>query len=80
MRQDLIKKLVTLTDEELSQIYMRVFNSADGQLVLEDLRQRCFYYIPTLGPQQEANEGARNVVMNIESRLQPIEPQTKQED
>jgi len=83
MRHDLIKKLLTLTDEQLSQVYMRVFNSDDGQLVLEDLRQRCFNYISTIADTDRetfANEGKRTIVLMIETRLQPIETEKEREE
>jgi hypothetical protein len=62
---------------------MRVFNSDDGQLVLEDLRQRCYIYAPTLhdNPQvTAAHEGMRSVVLMIETRLKPMEPQPDKEE
>jgi hypothetical protein len=62
---------------------MRVFNTDDGKLVLQDLRQRCFSYLPSFNPNAHImafNEGMRAVVLNIESRLLPRELQTKKEE
>ena len=73
----LLRKLSELTPEQTNELYMRVFNSDDGQLVLEDLRQRCFYYVPTIDQSQLKtgfNEGSRSVVLNIEARLRAEKP------
>ena len=70
------KTLEKIGDEEnLTALYMRVFNTDDGKLVLQDLKKRAFYYVPTYQGdegQSKINEGMRLMVVNIESRLLPI--------
>jgi hypothetical protein len=77
------KILQELGDEELRALYARVFNTDDGQLVLEDLRNRCFIYIPTIANTDRdtfSNEGKRAIVLTIESRLLPKPVTVKQEE
>ena len=71
------KTLAKIGDEEnLTALYMRVFNTDDGKLVLQDLKNRAFFYLPTYqGDDRQGliNEGMRLAVVNIESRLLPLE-------
>jgi len=71
------------TTEKLKRLYMEVFNSASGQLVLEDLRNRCYSNRPmitdpldfTTDPIRIAEkDGRRAVVLHIESMLLPLTP------
>ncbi len=58
--------------EQLRKDYQSVFNSEEGQRVLEDLKQTCFYYSPTIDAMPHVmayNEGQRNVMMHIETKL-----------
>ena len=58
--------------EQLRKDYQSVFNSEEGQRVLEDLRKTCFYYTPTLDQMPHVmayNEGQRNVMLHIETKL-----------
>lgn len=58
--------------EQLRKDYQSVFNSESGQRVLEDLKQTCFYYSPTLNEVahiMSANEGQRLVILHIETKL-----------
>jgi hypothetical protein len=80
MNEQLQKRLAELDSDALDRAYMEVFNTETGQLVLEDLRNRCFFFTTTLGSSIEFNEGQRAVVMNIETRLRPIKPVPKEED
>ncbi len=74
------EKLVRLSGQELSRVYQNVFNSDEGQIVLEDLRNRCYVKIPTfsgedlnnLHSRMMINEGARSVFLHIETQLNPI--------
>ena len=69
-RRELLKVLSTLADGELAQLYKNVFDSVDGQLVLEDLRHRCYIYTDLpLGEPGQRGEGRRNVVTHIETQL-----------
>lgn len=81
-----MKELEKMDAEALSRLYMRVFNSDDGMLILEDLKNRCYAKISTISidshnidPLRVAfNEGMRSVLLMIETRLQPI-TETEQE-
>ncbi len=58
--------------EQIRKDYQSVFNSEEGQRVLEDLKQTCFYYAPTIHeiPHiMSANEGQRLVMLHIETKL-----------
>jgi hypothetical protein len=80
MNEQLQDKLAKMDADALDRAYMETFNTDNGQLVLEDLRNRCFFFTTTLGPDMQFNEGQRAVVMNIETRLRPIKQEPKQED
>ena len=73
MPNPLNDKLQTLDEERVANLYKTVFATEEGQLVLEDLRNRCFIKIPT--PTEESpyttyfNEGKRSVVLHIESQI-----------
>jgi hypothetical protein len=58
--------------EQLRKDYQSVFNTEAGKRVLEDLKRTCFYYGPTIHAQPHImayNEGQRNVVLHIETKL-----------
>ena len=63
------EKLKTFDDAELNRCYRECFESPAGQLVLEDMRNRCYMFDTTNGATEK--EGARMVVLMIETRLQP---------
>ena len=65
-------KLSKFTEDDLNQLYLRVFNSADGELVMQDLANRCYVSEPTfLAREGEAHcEGMRAMYLSIQSRLQ----------
>lgn len=77
----LLKKLMTLDEERIAALYKRVFNTDDGQLVLEDLKQRGFEYVPSFAgdPYHSAfNEGKRAVVIHIQTQLNyELKPEIK---
>lgn len=60
-------KLAKFTDDDLNQLYLRVFQGADGELVLQDLANRCNVFHPT---ENETQEGSRALWLSIQSRLQ----------
>ena len=60
-------KLSQFTEQDLDQLYLRVFNSADGELVILDLANRC--YIFETSEDSPLNEGMRAVWLSIQSRL-----------
>lgn len=66
----LVDKLMELSEEKLAQIYKNVFSTPEGQLLLEDLKQRSFFYSPIpLGEPGQRAEGARSVVLHIETQI-----------
>jgi hypothetical protein len=72
----LSEKHYTLTDKQISQIYRNVFSTIDGQLVLEDIRQRCFAYVPEDFEAKTdrdvfINIGKRSVLLTIETQMKP---------
>ncbi len=77
----LIKKLENLPPEELAALYQRVFTTDDGQLVLQDLKGRCWYDRSTAAFVPEVvetyamiyREGMRAVLLTILTQLEPIE-------
>jgi hypothetical protein len=76
------KILAKMDGDELSRLYMRVFNTPDGQLVLQDLKNRCYCAVPYIPDDVEITDqgilgmrdGMRKVILTIEARLLPIEP------
>lgn len=68
----LLEKLNELNDEQLAQIYKNVFNTPEGQLLLEDLKNRSFFYTTTAHENSHRTywqEGMRSVVLHIQSQL-----------
>ena len=71
MSRPLFDKLKELDPQQLANLYKTVFDNADAKLVLEDLKNRCFYYAPLpFGEQGMRSEGMRQVVLTIESFLE----------
>lgn len=57
---------------QLRRDYHTVFDSEQGQRVLEDLKHTCFYYSTTINNVPHVmsyNEGQRNVLLHIETKL-----------
>jgi hypothetical protein len=75
-----------LTPEQLSRIYMEVFNTDNGQLVLEDLKNRCHAEISTVSEggidpfQVVYKEGRRSVLLHIQTQLKPHEEAANKEE
>jgi len=70
-----LRKLKELDASELNQLYSRVFDSDDGQMVMLDLELRCFKFVPPVGrTNEETNRyvGMQSVITTIESRINPI--------
>ncbi len=63
---DLDIVLGKMDEDAINQLYLRVFLSKDGELVLQDLANRLHEYIPTGSPFEE---GMRSVYVSILSRL-----------
>ena len=60
--------LSKMNEEELNALYLRVFSSADAELVMQDLANRAFVSEPTDG--NNINEGMRALYISIVTRLQ----------
>lgn len=77
---NLTDKLIKLDEEQLANLYKRVFDSADAQLVLEDLKNRCFYKTSTAhdnSHQTYLHEGMRLAILHIETQIN-YKPQPKE--
>lgn len=59
--------LLKLDADELNRLYLRVFDCPDGELVLQDLANRCFQYDTTEG--NEIREGMRALYLSIQTRI-----------
>lgn len=59
-------KLSQFTESDLEQLYLKVFNSADGELVMQDLADRAYVFEPT---ENEREEGMRALWLSIQTRL-----------
>lgn len=73
-------KLETLSPEEISNLYKKVFTSVEGQLVLQDMTNRFNPQVPsvfedtTIDPYRLAmNEGKRSVMFHINGRLEDVQ-------
>jgi len=79
---DLTEKLTELDEGQLAAIYKRIFDSPDGQLMLEDLKNRCFVKTtPFTGHNSETNfnSGMQAVVLHIQTQIN-YKPEPKQEE
>jgi len=75
---DLNIKLAKFDDEALDQLYLRVFTSNDGELILQDLANRAFVYEPT---ENDKETGMRALWLSIQSRLQSaVAPKQKEQE
>jgi hypothetical protein len=80
MQDSLIEKLLSLSAEDLSRVYMDVFNTDNGKLVLADLANRCHANISTVAENQSVDpfqvvykEGRRSVYLHLLTMLLPIQ-------
>lgn len=72
----LMDRLEGLSPDELARVYKEVFSTDAGQLVLEDLRNRCFVKLPTAAQNKAVDshqlalrEGMRSVYLHIETQM-----------
>ena len=65
----LIERLRGMDQKRLETIYQNVFNTDEGQLVLEDLKGRFFEYAPVRDMTQA---GAQAVLIHIKNMVNPI--------
>ena len=71
-------KLSKFSEDDLNQLYLRVFSSKDGELVMQDLANRAFVYEVA---DTELEEGMRALWLSIQSRLQgAVAPELKKEE
>lgn len=78
IRIEKINNILSRLDESgLNALYMKVFNTDDGQLVLRDLANRCFVDVPI---ETDRDEGARDVWLSIHTRLYNGVNKKKQEE
>ena len=63
---DLDMVLGKMDEDAMNQLYLRVFQTADGELVLHDLVNRMHEFIPASSPFEE---GQRSAYVSIVSRL-----------
>lgn len=59
--------LSKMDDDALDQLYLRVFQTADGELLLQDLANRFYANSPR---NNDFEEGQRSAYVSIVSRLQ----------
>lgn len=80
-------KLSELSEETKIRLYNNIFSTGDGQIILEDLKLRAFYYVSTADPRFAKtsdevliNEGTRKLLLYIIEMSQPLtEIETKGE-
>ena len=60
-------KLDKMNESDIEAMYLRVFNSEDGEIVMQDLANRAYVFEPT---ENEKQEGMRALWLSIQSRLQ----------
>jgi len=83
------EKLLTLDEERVAKLYQNVFGDDEGQLVLQDLKNRCFVNFSTAfgtvadgkvfysAEEQQNNEGMRTVFLHIQTQID-YEPPEKE--
>jgi hypothetical protein len=87
--REIEKKVLTMSSDELSQAYKTVFGSPDANIVLEDLKNRCYVKVSSAWPNTDApvndalttyiNEGMRALYLYIENQIN-YEPEQKKEE
>ena len=64
-------KLEKMSEKDLNNLYLRVFNSADGELVMQDLANRAYVFEAIdMTEYLGYREGLRALWLSIQSRLQ----------
>ena len=66
MSEQLIR--IRLVPGELEALYRRLFNNADGQLIMQDLEDRFFYNTPV---ESATDEGMRRALLHIKTMCKP---------
>ena len=70
MSVKLIQRLKELDQKRLEQVYQNVFDTDEGQLVLEDLKARFWFYVPV---QDMRQAGEQAVLIHIRNMVDPLE-------
>ena len=82
MPNPLQDKLNTLDEEAVAKLYKTVFDSEEAQLILEDLRNRCFVKTTTaIGDPYYTHfyEGMRAAFLHIQTQIN-YDPEEKESD
>ena len=69
MPNQLVQRLKTFNQYQLEEIYRNCFNTDAGQLVLEDLKGRFWFYAPAPNIREIGNE---DVIKHINNMLNPL--------
>jgi len=93
MISELTREVREMDDEKMASVYRSVFENPNGQIVLEDMKNRFFVNAPTsvfiddLGNKivvddgtMRLNEGMRMAYQHIKARIDYEEPLKKQEE
>jgi hypothetical protein len=63
-----------MTPDELKQMYRRVFDTEDGQKVIDDLKARFWFHAPVHAPgdthETAYRDGQRSIVLSLIAMLQ----------
>ena len=71
----LLQRLKTFNQQQLEEIYKNCFSTDAGQLVIEDLKSRFYFYKPPIAADGESTEfkvGEQAVLFHINNMLNPI--------
>ena len=72
MSNPLNEKLQTFSPDEVARLYKNAFDSEEGRLMLEDLKNRCYIYTTPFAvdnPVSNFNMGMQAVVLHIQAQL-----------
>ena len=70
MSKELIRRLREFDQPRLEKVYQNVFNTDEGQLVLEDLKGRFHEYVP---PMDMTEVGELRVLIHLKNMVNPME-------
>lgn len=71
----LLEKLDDMTDVQKTHLYLKLFNTPEGELILVDLMDRFFEFKPTSNQQES---GSQAVIIYIKNRLLGIAEESVQ--
>lgn len=64
--QERLERVAGLDPSQLRRVYLQVFTSPEGQMVLEDLKLRFFEYVP---PPSMEGVGSQKVIIHIKNMV-----------